>query len=673
MTIETGQVMRYDIFVLESGTRAGTVRSRFEIVETTDPVTLIRRQGIGSVTWHRVGFEQLYDAVVDADDDAPIATLLRLDALNEVPIVPTSALTGDEPSYGVVMIGDGVVGFSEGPMTTGEPTGPRRGPEPAPSAPRTSVEAPPARDTRMEPSTFGAYPVIEAPITVDAGSTFDVEIGVDDDKMRHTVTEGISVGDLDPYVQTVTLKVLLSAPGFEQLDDAGELPELKIDRTSLDHAPVVIGLRSVNPPETYDPAVGVWTARLTATFYYDGAIVGEGYREIRVNETHQRHLTIESDRAPVLEVSSASPAAEDTDITITITHEDGTGNFNVRVSSPHLIEPVPPGHLILGQDANSFTAVLIREVESAFNDSVSDEVLGYVGERIAGKMPAQVVDALLRVWRSTAGPDVDPAERRIPDVLLLTDEWAVPWELMHIEADGSAPPFLGAQFNVGRWPYQYRHTLDSARLGISGLCVMIGHYSQQAARRLERAEEEAEELEATYNARSVDAGPDNLDQLLTGILKGGFAFEALHFAGHGRSDPKEGTYLTYSDGRRMSVFALGGAQVAREKHAFVFVNACQVGTAEEMLGEYAGLAGTAIHAGFRGFVAPLWSVLDGQAKEVSIGLYAASAEGRAVSEYLREVRRKFYQTDTDPAHTTYMAYVLYGHPRLRLGGPEPKR
>jgi CHAT domain-containing protein len=105
----------------------------------------------------------------------------------------------------------------------------------------------------------------------------------------------------------------------------------------------------------------------------------------------------------------------------------------------------------------------------------------------------------------------------------------------------------------------------------------------------------------------------------------------------------------------------------------LFVNACQVGTADEMLGEYAGLAGLVVGAGFRGFIAPLWSVADDIAQQISLGLYAASAEGVAVSSYLRHMRSHFRQTATESAHTTYMAYVFFGHPALRLGGPERRR
>ena len=101
-------------------------------------------------------------------------------------------------------------------------------------------------------------------------------------------------------------------------------------------------------------------------------------------------------------------------------------------------------------------------------------------------------------------------------------------------------------------------------------------------------------------------------------------------------------------------------------------NACQVGTAFGMLGEYAGVAGKAIRAGFRGFVAPLWSVDDAVAKAISLGFYQAAAGGGTVAEYFRTTRGKFRETDTEDAHTTWLAYLFYGHPATKLAGPPMK-
>jgi len=684
-------MMRYDLLVLNSGASVGAIRERLESLEASaKPITLIRRQDIGSATWHRVGFYQLLEAIDSADADEVLSALVRLDAVNEVPLVSAPQMLASEAPYGVLMLGTEVIGFSEGPIYPVGAAGSKRGatrsaqaptapPKRGPKASVTrsagaAVEAAAAPPDDSPDGHFAAYPVIDAPITVEPDTIFEVLVGVDEEAVRHTVATGILVTELDPYIQTVRLRVMVNSPGFEIVDEASRLPELKIEKSTLAHTPAVIRLRSTEPPSTYDPSVGVWTARITATFFYEGAIVGSGYREIRVNQGRARHAARQSDRTEVVAASSVPPLTDDTDITIAIEHEDGTGNFAVRVSSQHLDQPVATGRMSLGQDAKAFAATLVREVESSYASPVADETVAFFGSVIAEKMPDQILDALNAVWVAVNGPDVDEADRRIPDVLLLTDEWAVPWELMQVSFDTGKPAYLGAQVNVGRWPYQDRAKLEPGPLQVEGLGVMVGHY--QAADRvmpLKRAEEEGRQLAKQYQATMVNADPESLDQLLAGEFADGTRFEALHFAGHGKSDPDNGTYLMYSDGKRMSVFALGAAKVAKNKSAFVFVNACQVGTADQMLGEYAGLAGTAIHAGFRGFVAPLWSVSDDIAKQISLGLYESSEKGTPISQYLREVRTNFEQTDEQVAHTTYMAYVFYGHPRLQLGGPKRKQ
>ena len=49
---------------------------------------------------------------------------------------------------------------------------------------------------------------------------------------------------------------------------------------------------------------------------------------------------------------------------------------------------------------------------------------------------------------------------------------------------------------------------------------------------------------------------------------------------------------------------------------FVFLNACQVGTDERVLGDYGGFASTLLRIGAVGVVAPLWNVKDDVAARV---------------------------------------------------------
>jgi CHAT domain-containing protein len=259
--------------------------------------------------------------------------------------------------------------------------------------------------------------------------------------------------------------------------------------------------------------------------------------------------------------------------------------------------------------------------------------------------------------------------------LLLSDDPYVPWELAWLEEplDAGVPQYLGAQVNIGRWSTDDEQIPAGAPLDVQALGVVIGHYEgARGVAPLPSAAAEGEALTGTYNARAVDATDDTIDEVLTGRLEGDdpFEFEAIHFAGHGESDPdKKAAFVMLSNGSRLPDFVFRSPAIAAEKQAFLFLNACQVGSAHAMLGDYAGIAGNAIRGGFQGFVAPLWSVADDLAKEVSLGFYEASARGETVAEFFRKTRAKFAQTDSADAHTTWLAYLFYGHPAMKLAGP----
>ena len=100
---------------------------------------------------------------------------------------------------------------------------------------------------------------------------------------------------------------------------------------------------------------------------------------------------------------------------------------------------------------------------------------------------------------------------------------------------------------------------------------------------------------------------------------------------------------------------------------FVFLNACQVGSGNQLLGDYAGVAQSFLYAGAAAVIAPLWSVSDRIAREMALAFYeSAFDEGRSPAAVLRETRAKFDDDGTDSAAATFLAYQFFGHPGLRL-------
>ena len=105
---------------------------------------------------------------------------------------------------------------------------------------------------------------------------------------------------------------------------------------------------------------------------------------------------------------------------------------------------------------------------------------------------------------------------------------------------------------------------------------------------------------------------------------------------------------------------------------FVFLNACQVGSGQQLLGDYGGLAHAFLQTGACGVVAPLWSVNDVEAKRIALHFYARVRKGAAPAAAMREARAAL---GPEPVLETgaVFAYQFFGHPAMRLTLPARPR
>jgi hypothetical protein len=79
-----------------------------------------------------------------------------------------------------------------------------------------------------------------------------------------------------------------------------------------------------------------------------------------------------------------------------------------------------------------------------------------------------------------------------------------------------------------------------------------------------------------------------------------------------------------------------------------------------------GFPGCCLAGGFSGLVAPLWNVKDTVARRVALDFYSralATDVGGSIAEIIRDIRSKYDPKNPIP---TYLAYVYYGNPALRL-------
>jgi hypothetical protein len=205
------------------------------------------------------------------------------------------------------------------------------------------------------------------------------------------------------------------------------------------------------------------------------------------------------------------------------------------------------------------------------------------------------------------------------------------------------------------------------------MAVVWGVYTSATLQRLEAAEEEAKIIQDRYHAASIDAQPD----LVYPLLGGAPPSDILHFAVHGRYDPQgagEGIYLV--SGPPIDPFQIRGSDLS-SRAPFVFLNACQVGAGQNLLGNYGGIAQAFLRIGASAVVAPLWSIDDTIAQKIALAFYeralaaddeddeerengAGDGQRPAVADLLRKARAAAGQSPT------YLAYQFYGHPSLRL-------
>ena len=307
---------------------------------------------------------------------------------------------------------------------------------------------------------------------------------------------------------------------------------------------------------------------------------------------------------------------------------------------------------------------------------------GY-GDVVARTMPKALRNLLVAL---VAGRETAPS------VLLLTEEAFVPWELavfqdspLHSTAGGDAR-FLGAHLAISRWPCDQDGPPPGpmVELSVNRRAVLTADYAGvMNAEELPQARAEALRFSQTY-APTTSLEPNREE--VEAVLEGSVQVDLLHVALHGQFDSsaqEDGLVLLRPDGAGgherefLTALSIGGLLRNRVTTPFVFLNACQVGAGNEVLGTYAGLAVAVLRTGASGVVAPLWNIDDTVASVLAERFYteALGEPHFAVAEILRRIRAEYtlaaVKDHPETVTATYLAYQFFGHPQfeLRLGQP----
>jgi hypothetical protein len=366
-----------------------------------------------------------------------------------------------------------------------------------------------------------------------------------------------------------------------------------------------------------------------------------------------------------VQVPSAPRAA---DLTAVIRRQMGSASILLwTFESRHpLILPDKAIPIDVGPSPQDFARRLMNEVNKSQGQEGTWELLLGRGREIQQKMPPEFWDLLRAAAAAVPG---------LPTVLFLSQDPFVPWELAVLEEplfDPQAVPFLGAQAVVGRWVQppdrQPRPRLPPpAEVEVGRMSFVSGIYAGPTApRRLLEAEAEVAELATEFSQDGPADGVSKVDAKLGEVLtclRAHPGADLLHFSLHGRFDSsglEDGLLLI--DNRYLMPAQVKGFDLSAGP--FVFLNACQVGQGDEVLGVYAGMAEAFLFAGASAVVAPLWSVDDKVAHDIALSFYQETLRGDSTAaEVLRRERAKF--TSGQQA-ATYLSYQFFGHPEMRL-------
>jgi hypothetical protein len=532
----------------------------------------------------------------------------------------------------------------------------------AAEAPAAAAAAPPVAAAAAPDPPRSAYALLSAPDVVIAGVAFEVTVGISATAMPGVLGDSAlqrPAWSQGPY----SLVIQVIADGLSLQDGESWRHELPVNG---DQPYPTVALHLTALPQEQP----IMSRAVQAIYSIGGQTIGHAFRPVSVlrDASLQGVAPTPAPRPEVSVTVAPGPRPPDLTARITFAGPQSQGRLAWTFDSPAALA-LPEEALFcdLGANTDDFARQLVNEI-SALEGKVGiyDELKGR-GVEIAKQVPAQFWELLRSVAKVTAP--------RPPTVLLLSAEPYVPWELAVVPApllDASAAPFLAAQATVGRWALSTvppPEPLPPAEVRVSSVVVISGDYSNVLyAQDLPEARAEAAQIVAEYAGRPVAA---NFSDVLA-CIKGAPPAQLMHFAVHGKYDQSgalngllliDGGNLRVLSDSLVSGVTLGGTA------PFVFLNACQVGTGNEVLGNYAGMAAAFLNAGASAVIAPLWSVNDAIASQIALGFYDKVAAGAAPAEVLRRQRAQF----TDSAATlsgTPLAYQFFGDPSMMLSIPK---
>jgi hypothetical protein len=518
-----------------------------------------------------------------------------------------------------------------------------------PSSGSVTRSARPAADTAADPPRT-AYALLDCPGAVVAGEEFELEFGISPVEVAGVA--GPALVRPESSVGAYFLTVQIVAEDFDLRPDEHWRHELPV----TPRAPYPVMSIHLTPKSQTEP---VRSTAIQAIYSVSGQSMGFAVRPVAIlaNPGVIKPPEDEEKAGATIAIPTDEPAADLT-VRIQLGHDEGALLWTFDTPHASIVVPDEPATTRIGNAPKDFARKLVDQMGTREGQPGVYLSLVGIGKTIADQMPPVFWDML------AAAGNVARAESRVPSLFLLSEEPHVPWELalMPTRLDPALPGFLGAQACMGRWALgKQRPKLPPPQhADAASIAVIAGEYNQPGWNRLLDAEQEAVDIAAEYGAVSVNAARLDVLRCLNGAPEAG----VLHFAVHGIYDPNSvASGIALVDGHFLDEFEVRGSDLSHGP--FVFLNACQVGSGQAILGDYGGMSHAFLYAGAGGVVAPLWSIKDNLARQVALRFYTQAFDGTAPAEVMRRERATFVESlDTEWANS--MAYIWYGHPSFTL-------
>lgn len=510
-----------------------------------------------------------------------------------------------------------------------------------------------------------AYTLIDCQNRVKIGQQFPLQLG-----LSQSPTPGVSGNKIrrpDSSMGSYTIKIELVHNGFSLKSGQSSIQELWVT-SDKPYPQVTLDLTAEEDPDLKSSRI------ILAYFYVNHQMIGSAARTVDVSESNRQPDPTNLQQNQIEEqviagmVYSLPTSQQAPDLTIVISNSNKNGNSTLlwsletkhrELSVPKNIEPED-----IGSSPEEFARIFMNKVDT--RDQAMDlyQLVKGEGRIIAANIPHEVRAFLRKLAKHLA--------KRHPVILLVTQEPYLPWEMAYFDLGCYGENFFGSEFIVGRWILGTKVGDEGKlrpqypppeKIEVTNMAVVSGNYkSTRHYSHLAEAEEEAKHL---LNHYGKSATPVNakIEEIMS-CLKQGPAADLLHFSMHGKFDYTGiSGGLVMVNGKMLDQAVINSYDFTRTP--FVFLNACQVGQAKLVLGDYAGIAGAFLNAGASAVVAPLFSINDKIAREMAQNFYKQIDNNKTPAEIIREERAKFHENNPELS-ATFIAYQFFGHPSLKL-------